>query len=100
MDKDSAQGVLAEFDVQEAVASVCAFADNLGLPHKAIRISTLKILFHYAPLDRQLSTSDERPHKRLKTDKSGSTNEDTQCPNVCSFVIFLLFSIISILYLV
>ncbi|XP_010938573.1 uncharacterized protein [Elaeis guineensis] len=87
MDEDSAQDVLPEFDVQETVASVCAFADNLGLPHKAIRISTLKILSHYAPLDRQLPTSDERPHKKLKTDKSGSANEDTQCPNVIELLL-------------
>ncbi|KAG1347740.1 hypothetical protein COCNU_06G015690 [Cocos nucifera] len=51
MDEDSALDVLPEFDVQEAVVSVCAFADNLGLPHKAIHLGGCFNMFLYPDSD-------------------------------------------------
>lgn len=70
------------FDVDKVVVAITTFADNLGLPDKALRISTLRILSHYAPLDGLLPASDQAPNKKQKVEESGSSNESSQSIDV------------------
>ncbi|MQL78120.1 hypothetical protein Taro_010527 [Colocasia esculenta] len=78
-----------EFNVEHTADAIGLYAENLDSPHKVIRISTLRILSHFAYLDQQLSTEDERPSKKLKTEGSGHAFVDLQDVNV----ILLLLSI-------
>lgn len=69
-------------DIDEAKIAINIFANNLALPNKEIRLSTLRILSYYAHLDGQLLTSFEPPHKKLKTEEDGSCSEGSQSINV------------------
>lgn len=77
--------------MQNALDSFCTFADNLRMPNKEVRVSTLRILSHYAPLEQQLPTGDEPPNKKLKTEDSGSGKEDAEHTNVwsCCFCYYI-----------
>nr|CAD1819808.1 unnamed protein product [Ananas comosus var. bracteatus] len=86
-EKFSSQSVLQEFNVQNALDSFCIFADNLSMPNKEVRVSTLRILSHYAPLEQQLPTGDEPPNKKLKTEDSGSGKEDAKHTNVVELLL-------------
>lgn len=87
IEADAAPVTFPELDVQDAVDSISIFSDNLGLPDKSIRASTLRILSHYAPLKLEPSTSDEPPCKKLKTEEPGSSNEDSQSINVIELLL-------------
>ncbi|KAI3979780.1 hypothetical protein MKX01_013875 [Papaver californicum] len=69
--------------------AVNAFADNLCLPDKLIRISTLKILSHYGPLDKQFSTSDQPADKKWKAEFSQSGTEEIDCNNVTQLLLLI-----------
>lgn len=73
----------------EVVFAINTFTDNLGLPDKAIRISTLRILSHYAPLDGPLPGSDEPPHKKQKIEEAGSHNGCSQSINVIDLLLLV-----------
>ncbi|XP_077215224.1 ARM repeat superfamily protein [Tasmannia lanceolata] len=77
-----------ELGIEKTVDAINIFSDNLGLPDKAIRISTLRILHHFEHPDSQLSTSDHHVEKKLKLEGS-QTCEDSLSSNV----IHLLLSI-------
>ena len=79
---DASQDNIHDLDVNEEKVAISTFADNLGHPNKEIRMSTLRILSHYAPLDGPLVASDEPVQKKLKTE-SGSCSEHSQRINVC-----------------
>ncbi|KAJ8506605.1 hypothetical protein OPV22_007491 [Ensete ventricosum] len=83
----SSWNVSQEFDVQDVIDSVTSFADNLSLPNKAVRVSTLRILSHYSPLDQTLLTSDVRPHKKLKTEESEASVAASQCIDVVELLL-------------
>ncbi|KAK1276802.1 hypothetical protein QJS04_geneDACA000746 [Acorus gramineus] len=76
---DNLKSFHPELGAEEAVDLISIFADNLALPDKAIRISTLKILSHYKFLDYQHCESDERAQKRQKTEGSLPCFENAQC---------------------
>lgn len=78
---------ICDLDIDEAMVAIDTFADNLALPNKELRMSTLRILSHYAPLDAALMTIDEPPHQKLKMEESESCSEPSQNVNVC-FCVF------------
>ncbi|CAL9158827.1 unnamed protein product [Musa hybrid cultivar] len=92
----SSWNVFQEFDVQDVIDSVTSFADNLSLPNKAVRVSTLRILSHYAPLDQTLLTSDVRPHKKLKTEESEASVVASQCIDVIELLLSVEMTPLSI----
>ncbi|CAL9093376.1 unnamed protein product [Musa textilis] len=92
----SSWNVFQEFDVQDVIDSVTSFADNLSLPNKAVRVSTLRILSHYAPLDQTLVTSDVRPHKKLKTEESEASVVASQCIDVIELLLSVEMTPLSI----
>ncbi|KAK0579383.1 hypothetical protein LWI29_025507 [Acer saccharum] len=57
-----------ELEAQKAVDAVLIFADNLCHSDKAIRVPTLRILCHYEPLSCEISTNDQPPQKKMKTE--------------------------------
>ncbi|RZC52306.1 hypothetical protein C5167_020735 [Papaver somniferum] len=67
--------------------AVNAFADNLCLPDKLIRISTLRILSHYELLGKQFYTSDQPAEKKWKTEFSQSGTEESDCNNVTQLLL-------------
>ncbi|KAJ0966400.1 hypothetical protein J5N97_027538 [Dioscorea zingiberensis] len=71
------EGVFQELDVPKTLEAINTFADNLSNPNKSIRLSTLRILSHYAVLHQAQSTSDEPPSKKLRIE-AGSCNKDDQ----------------------
>lgn len=73
--------MLAKIDVEDAQDSIIKFSDNLCLPNKEIRVSTLKIVSHYAPPD-ELPASEVLPFKKVKYEESNSTKV-FECINVC-----------------
>ncbi|KAG9451956.1 hypothetical protein H6P81_004860 [Aristolochia fimbriata] len=68
-----------ELDVIKRDNAVHIFAENLGAPNKEIRISTLRILCHFEPLDHELDSTVDHVAKKLKTEGS---QQDIQCCNV------------------
>lgn len=77
-----------EFNKECAASAIKIFADNLSQSDKLLRTSTLRILSHFAHLDKQPSTDDVRPTKKLKTEPSGLVLAESQNENVC-FLLFL-----------
>ncbi|OVA05421.1 Down-regulated-in-metastasis protein [Macleaya cordata] len=71
-----------EFEADKAINTINVFADNLCLPNKLIRISTLRILSHYEPLDCQLSASHQPAENKLKTEACQPCYENMDCSNV------------------
>ncbi|KAI3974386.1 hypothetical protein MKX01_031055, partial [Papaver californicum] len=69
--------------------AVNALADNLCLPDKLIRVSTLKILSHYEPLDKQFSTSDQPAYKKWKAEFSQSGTEEIDSNNVTQLLLLV-----------
>ncbi|XP_020586518.1 small subunit processome component 20 homolog [Phalaenopsis equestris] len=57
--------------VEDAQHLISIFADNLALPNKEIRVSTLRIFSHHALQD-ELPVSGDRPPKRVKYDEFDS----------------------------
>lgn len=74
-----------ELEAQKAVDAVLVFADNLCHSDKAIRVPTLRILCHYEPLSCEISTNDQPPQKKMKTETgvSHSSLMDYHGCNVC-----------------
>ncbi|XP_020264631.1 small subunit processome component 20 homolog isoform X1 [Asparagus officinalis] len=80
---------IRDLDTNEAVIATNIFSDNLSLPNKEIRMSTLRILSHYAPLGGPSATSYEPPHKKLKTEESGSCSELSPSSNVVDLLLLV-----------
>lgn len=68
--------------VEDFQDSIIKFSDNLCLPNKEIRVSTLRVVSHYTP--DELPASEVRPLKKVKYEESDSTNV-FECINVCFF---------------
>ncbi|KAI3837631.1 hypothetical protein MKX03_029756 [Papaver bracteatum] len=83
----------SEFKTEHAVN---VFADNLCLPDKLIRISTLRILSHYEQLGKQFSTSDQPAEKKWRTEFSQSGTEESDCNNVTQLLLAIEMDPISI----
>lgn len=75
--------MFTKIDVEDAQDSIIKFSDNLCLPNKEIRISTLRIVSYLSPLD-ELPASEVRPLKKVKYEESDSTKV-SECINVCFF---------------
>lgn len=75
------QRMFAKIDVEDAQDSIIIFSDNLCLPNKDIRVSTLRIVAHYTPPD-ELPAREAWPLKKVKYEESGSTKV-FECINVC-----------------
>ncbi|KAK0607559.1 hypothetical protein LWI29_016732 [Acer saccharum] len=80
-----------ELEAQKAVDAVLVFADNLCHSDKAIRVPTLRILCHYEPLSCEISTNDQPPQKKMKTE-TGVSHSSPMDYHGCN-VIQLLLSI-------
>ncbi|WOK99438.1 small subunit processome component [Canna indica] len=91
---ESNQNIFQE--VQDVTESMSLFGNNLILPNKAIRMSSLRILSHYAPLAETLPKSDVRPHKKLKTEGSGANTEVFQSINVIELLLSVEMTPLSI----
>ncbi|XP_068649715.1 uncharacterized protein [Aristolochia californica] len=66
-----------ELDVTKRDDAIHVFAENLGASNKEVRISTLRILCHFQPLDLELDSTDNHVQKKLKTE--GSQREVQSC---------------------
>lgn len=73
--------MFTKVDVEDAQDSIINFSDNLCLPNKEIRVSTLRIVSRYIPPD-ELPASEVRPLKKAKYEESNSTKV-FECINVC-----------------
>lgn len=72
-----------EFEAKKAVDAFGIFADNLCSPDKRIRVPTLRILCHYEPQGCEISTKDQPPEKKLKTEVSQTRPVDSHGSGVC-----------------
>ncbi|KAK8959123.1 hypothetical protein KSP40_PGU003577 [Platanthera guangdongensis] len=79
------RGVFTEIDVEDTRVSMSIFSDNLSLPSKEIRVSTLRIISHYPILD-ELPTCEDRPLKKFRYEKSDSA-ENLGCINVVDLLL-------------
>ena len=76
-----------ELKVEKAVDAFNKFSVNLSHPDKGIRVSTLRILCHYEPLNGE---SNVQPvEKKIQTEVSPTSYAKIQCNNV----LHILFSI-------
>lgn len=82
--------MITKIDVEDAQDSITKFSDNLCLPNKEIRVSTLRIVSHYTPPD-ELPASEVWPLKKVKYEESDSTKV-FECINVCFFLYLLSIS--------
>ncbi|XP_031478045.1 uncharacterized protein LOC116249069 [Nymphaea colorata] len=73
--------VIAELKSERSLEAFDVFSVNLGDPNKEIRLSTLRILCHYEPLDSQVAKSDQPMDSKGK-DRPISIHEDLQDNNV------------------
>ncbi|KAJ4967931.1 hypothetical protein NE237_014632 [Protea cynaroides] len=71
-----------ELMAERAIDAMNVLAENLCNSDKDVRISTLRILCHYEPLDSQFALNDQPAQKKLKIDGSQSGCEVTQYSNV------------------
>ncbi|CAA6658531.1 unnamed protein product [Spirodela intermedia] len=62
-----------DFNNECSASAIKIFAENLSQSDKLLRTSTLRILSHFALLDKQPSKDDVRPSKKLKTEPSGNS---------------------------
>ncbi|XP_043723794.1 small subunit processome component 20 homolog [Telopea speciosissima] len=81
---------------ERALDAINIFAENLCHSDKEVRISTLKILCHYEPLDSQFSINNQPAQKKLKIEGSQSSCEVTQCSNVLQLLLSIEATPISI----
>ncbi|XP_020699901.1 small subunit processome component 20 homolog isoform X1 [Dendrobium catenatum] len=94
-DAGVSQRMFAEVDVEDAQDSIRIFADNLSLPNKEIRISTLRIVSHYNfPVEPP--TSEDRPLKKVKYEESDSAKV-FECINVVDLLLSIEATPISVL---
>ncbi|KAK9281533.1 hypothetical protein L1049_004436 [Liquidambar formosana] len=77
-----------DLEAEKVVDAVNIFAENLCHSDKEIRVSTLRILSHYEPLNREFSPKDQLV-ENVKTEVSQTCHADTRESNV----IHLLLSI-------
>ncbi|KAF5199197.1 Small subunit processome component 20-like protein [Thalictrum thalictroides] len=76
-----------ELEAENAIQAMNVFADNLSVPGDMIRISTLRILCNYKPLNGRVSENDQPARKKLKTEASLLCKEDTDCNNVIQLLL-------------
>ncbi|KAI0527474.1 hypothetical protein KFK09_003075 [Dendrobium nobile] len=94
-DAGVSQRMFAEIDDEDAQDSIRSFADNLSLPNKEIRISTLRIVSHYNfPVEPP--TSEDRPLKKVKYEESDSAKV-FECINVVDLLLSIEATPISVL---
>ncbi|KAF3796079.1 Small subunit processome component 20-like protein [Nymphaea thermarum] len=77
--------VIAELKSERSLEAFDVFSVNLGDPNNEIRLSTLRILCHYEPLDSQVAKSDQ-PMDTKGKDRPISIHEDLQDNNVAGRV--------------
>ena len=73
-----------ELKAEKAVDAFDMFSENLSHPDKGIRVSTLRILCHYEPLNGE---SNVQPvEKKMQTEVSPTSYAEIQRNNVCSSI--------------
>ncbi|KAK3010833.1 hypothetical protein RJ639_012410 [Escallonia herrerae] len=70
-----------ELETRMVVDSLEIFAENLCHPDKQIRLSTLRILCHYEPLNCNKSTKDQPPKEKMRYESSQACDADEKDSN-------------------
>ncbi|KAK2988996.1 hypothetical protein RJ640_013987 [Escallonia rubra] len=70
-----------ELETRMVVDSLEIFAENLCHPDKQIRLSTLRILCHYEPLNSNKSTKDQPPKEKMRYESSQACDADEKDSN-------------------
>ncbi|XP_065862754.1 uncharacterized protein [Euphorbia lathyris] len=77
-----------EFNAKNAQDALVAFADNLCNSEKEIRVSTLRILCHYACPECKISAVDEQPpQKRMKSEVPQISHADSHGSDVLQLLL-------------
>ncbi|KAF8392350.1 hypothetical protein HHK36_022692 [Tetracentron sinense] len=76
-----------ELVAEKIIDAIHIFSENLCNSDKGIRVSTLRLLCHYEPLDFQLCKNGQPAEMKLKTEGSQTCHEDTQCSNVLQLLL-------------
>ncbi|KAL5994512.1 hypothetical protein ACLOJK_024565 [Asimina triloba] len=78
-----------DLEVKKAVDALNTFADNLALSDKAIRMSTLRILRHYKPVDSPPPMEDRHLQKKCEMEGSQEFCENSDINDVIQMLLLI-----------